>query len=72
MFTENIKAVEKLLPIISSDRLYDMDQIRDIFTDCQRKNGTYNIFNLMRIKNAMFINRNFKLDTLPSTLATYS
>lgn len=64
LFTENIKAVEKLLPIISQlSRLYDMDQIRDIFADCKRKNGTYNMTNLMRIKNAMFINRNFKLDT---------
>lgn len=64
LFTENIKAVEKILPILAQlSKLYDMDQIRDIFSDCKRKNGTYNMTNLMRIKNAMFINRNFKLDT---------
>lgn len=61
LYARSTKVVEKVLPIITSlSRNYDMATIREIFVSAKRKNGTYNMKELMRIKQAAVINKHYQ------------
>lgn len=61
LYARSTKVVEKVLPIITSlSRNYDMETIREIFVSAKRKNGTYNMKELMRIKQAAIINKHYQ------------
>lgn len=66
LIVKNIEVFEKVVPIfISLTKQYNVDQIREIFEFCRRKNGSYNFAAIKRIRtlvNILYNDRNERLD----------
>ena len=72
MTVKNMEVFEKVVPIFTSmSRMFDIDDIKDIFSHCVNSNGTYSFAAIHRIK--LFANMwyNAKLERLDLPIKQY-
>ena len=66
MIVKNIEVFEKVVPICASlSKVYEMDQIRQIFEFCRNANGSFNFAAIGRIRtltNILYNDKNNRLD----------
>lgn len=66
MIVKNVEIFEKVVPLfVSMSKLYEVDDIKEIFRSCRNTNGSYNFAAIRRIKmliNILYNNKRNRLD----------
>ena len=72
MTVKNIEVFEKVIPLfVSMVKMYNIDDIKEIFTSCINSSGFYNFAAIRRIKNLANILYNSKLDRIDVPIKQY-
>lgn len=72
MVVKNIEVFEKVIPLfVSMVKMYDVDDIKEIFQSCINQSGNYNFAQIRRLKQLANILYNTKLNRIDIPLKSY-
>ena len=72
MTVKNIEIFEKVIPLfVSMVKMYDVEDIKEIFTSCINQSGNYNFAAIRRVKNLANVLYNGKLNRIDIPIKDY-